>query len=386
MLVIIIYYSFMMLVVLMLITFTIHTNGQWESRSLSLTTAIMDYLNQNRTIDSSGDIMKSILDDPVLFPSIISKLSQENRTTVALQYLFHHASLELFKSVVVLNDYPHNDEHAIHDAWKFLKLLNGAVHNLMDIDAYNKNNSKKLHVTMHRSKKFMIRLNYSNQEMSSQIKDFMEWSHIPSFLDSLTIVYYTAFANTISGINGRPIHGYINVDLTSFDQSCNLSTLTISFTSGWVHFPDYSFPSSLKNLAIRGDIMWFTKKANYKRLWRIGRSIERLQLKGMWMDLCDFDGFENMIHLKDLYVEGFPSHKIDRLEEKLNKLFQNTLRVEPTFVFSYGAINIRLMTFDMISDNDECATVCFGTICLVCSAGALSIIPLYLLLRLVRYI
>eukprot|EP01083_Nonionella_stella_P148133 468434_1 len=377
MLVLIIYYSFMMLVVLMLITFTIHTNGQWESRSLSLTTAIMDYLNQNRTIDSSGDIMKSILDDPVLFPSIITKLAQENRTTILLQYLSKHASLELFKSLVVLDDYSRDDAQGIHDAWKYLRFLNiNGPNHLIHINGQNKNESNKLHITMETSKKFMVQLNYNNQELTSG-KDVMQWSHIPSFITSLTVVYYTGF--------GRAINGNIDIDLTSFDPSCNLNTLVISFTKGWIHFPDYSFPSSLTNLAITGGMI------DYQRLWKIGRSIKRLEFTGMGMSLADFDGFENMIHLNELYVEMFPAHKILWLKAKLKKLFLNSARTEPTIVFSCGDDNMRVrMMFDISKDikltifgNDERwdrCLVCWETVCTLVLCGVLIAILAYLLI------
>eukprot|EP01083_Nonionella_stella_P164923 547407_1 len=279
-----------------IITFVILANGQQNTSSLSLTTAIVDYLNQNDTVDSFGDIMKSILDDPVLFPSIITKLAQENRTTILLQYLSKHASLELFKSLVVLDDYSRDDAQAIHDAWKYLRFLNiNGPNHLIHINGQNKNESNKLHITMETSKKFMVQLNYNNQELTSG-KDVMQWSHIPSFITSLTVVYYTGF--------GRAINGNIDIDLTSFDPSCNLNTLVISFTNGWIHFPDYSFPSSLTNLAITGGVI------DYQRLWKIGRSIQYLQLNGMRMDLTAFDGFENMIHLRALYVNAFPAHSI----------------------------------------------------------------------------
>eukprot|EP01083_Nonionella_stella_P111384 326660_1 len=373
----------MMLLVFISITFVIQINGQSKTRSLSLTTAIIDYLNKNNS-DSLGPFMESILAEPVLYPSIIRKLAEENRTISWLQYLSKHSSLDLFKSLVVLDDYPTHDEQAISDAWKCLKLLVRSTHQMMSkqsvlyVTAYNKNNSKKLHVTMNTTTSLSIHLNYSNQSVLSSAKDVMEWSHIPSFLTTLTV--------TISGTNR-----YIDLDLRSFDPSCKLTTLVIIFRNGWVHFPDYSFPPSLKNLVIRGDITWPARKADYRRLWKIGSSIQYLQLNGMRMDLTAFDGFENMIHLRALYVNAFPAHSIHRLATKLkllNRLCPNSLRTERTLLFYFGEINTRLITFNyplennilMIARNSKSCRRCWaiGIVCtIICCVGLLTILWMF---------
>eukprot|EP01083_Nonionella_stella_P008645 24967_1 len=383
-----------MMLVFMLIAFIVHVKGihtlhkPYQSNT-SLITSIIQYLNRNETVDSFGDVLKYILDDPVLYPSIVRKLAQDRIRIDLLAYLSHH-SLELFKSLVIVDDWPQN-EQATMDAWKYMKLLKGRSRCLY-INAYNKNDSKKLHVTLHTSDHFLLRMNYSDNP-AKKVPDLMNWSHIPSFLTSLTAVYHTSYMGEDK---------FVNIDFTSLDPSCKLRTLNIQFTNGWIDFPDYSLPSSLKLLRIKSDIILLKKQTDYQRLWIIGSHIEELYIGGMCMDLRDFNGFENMIRLKMMHVEclGWGSIWVDILEFRLQKLFQNSLRVDPTLVFSVGENYRRRMYFNRseditltINDRDNgtrfadasdsiMSPAAIWCICVLCVLGVLAIaIPLYVFVQ-----
>eukprot|EP01083_Nonionella_stella_P296944 1008597_1 len=281
--------------------------------------------------------LKYILDEPVLYPSITRKLAQDKIKIDIIAYLSRR-SIELFKSLVIVDDWPQNDQ-ATMDAWKYMKLLKGRSKCLY-INAYNKNDRKKLHLTMHTTEHFLLRMNFSNVPAKT-LHDLMDWSHIPSFITSLTGVYDTRYMGE---------DRYVNIDLTSFDPSCKLQALIIRFMNGWIDLPDYSFPSSLKRLEIKSDIMLYKKQTDYQRLWNIGSHIEELYIYGMRVELSDFTGFENMIHLKMMHVEGFGREKAVRLDVLLQKLFQNSQRADPILVFSHGENYQKVMYFNRSRD------------------------------------
>ncbi len=84
------------------------------------------------------------------------------------------------------------------------------------------------------------------------------------------------------------------IDLTEFDSSCTLQSLSIHARNVTVKFGDFQLPNTLNQLVIDST---YGNIDDYQRLWTIGQSITNLHIAiSKPMVNTDFNGFKNMIN------------------------------------------------------------------------------------------
>ncbi len=247
--------------------------------------------------------------EPVLFNSVVHKMLAQKPAFNFGQYFLRTATKDIFDSYIVFDaDIKHNYSVNANEVWKLLKMIDNSW--LFDLNnfkftftKFDINGDNKFHFITNISSN-MFNLEYSQNARIDKIN----WSEIPNFLVSITATYTSEH--------------YIQVDLSSFDQSSEIRTLSLSINNGTIIPTDYSLPSSLKTLEL---INFNGKAMHWQRLWKVCSNVETLRIYQKYTNLTDFDGFGEMKKLK-LLIGNFEDGEIRRVAMKIHEEYTNSLK------------------------------------------------------------
>eukprot|EP01084_Bolivina_argentea_P056539 103457_1 len=335
----------------------------YDNSSLLLTT--IEHMMKH---DSYSELFQNILhpiltQQPQLFNTIMHKILSQQPHSKLGQYFVITATKPIFDKYIIFN----NDNYTTsNEIWKLLKMVDHHwlfSHSLFENISYDINGSNKFHVDLNISSNFRNFAYYQNTSI-----DKINWSEIPRFIRSIKAHYLS--------------NDFIKVDLSSIDQSCSVTKLTIAMRNGVIILPDYQLPSSLKMLTLvhKNGIGIF--RIDFTKLWTICSNIKQLGIYQRRMKLSEFNGFEHMKKLK-LFQGNFCNVVLAKISIKINARYKNAsisfeqLKIESNCLF-LGSVpysnmdKMKLVLDDQISveikssdvDTSESCTLALVMLCL----------------------